>query len=90
MATKQQLESEIKELQAEFDAFRAEARLDEKHEVIPMDAITLVSVCKNRLEICGIVFLEGVEVCISGDRLGNEKLYSRICRALEIGILKEV
>ena len=87
MATKRQLELEVKELQEQIEALTADSK---DIEVVPMDSITLTSTCKNRLEICGIVFVEGVEVYISGDRLANENLYSRICRALEIGILKEV
>lgn len=76
------------------DAERALAnRVDEltEEQASPeREAMAVINTTKNRMEIKGVVALPGKKAVVTAEQMADERIYRRINRALETGVLKEV
>lgn len=79
-------------LQDRLDDMEAPAPDDEPPNVVvpERENMMVLNTTKNRLEIQGFVINPGCVFSASSELLADDRMFRRVSRALEIGVLKEV
>ena len=63
---------------------------EEKEPDPEREAIRVRNTTKNRMEIRGVVILAACEATVTAEQMSDDRIFNRIKRACETGVLKEV